>query len=85
MRAGDKIAGVGFSGSASDPQLHFALTDGPNELASEGIVCTFDGYRTLGRYSDVSQMGAMPWVPAPSEKAMRSAMPADLTVVRWGR
>jgi murein DD-endopeptidase len=85
VRAGDKIAEVGFSGSASDPQLHFALTDGPDELASEGLAYAFDSYRSLGRYSDVSQMGAMPWVPAPSEKAMRSAMPSALSVVQWGR
>lgn len=85
VRAGDKIAEVGFSGSASDPQLHFALTDGPDELASEGIAYGFDSYRSLGRYSDVSQMGSMPWVPAAPEKAMRSAMPSALSVVHWGR
>jgi murein DD-endopeptidase len=85
VRAGEKIAEVGFSGSASDPQLHFALTDGPDELASEGLAYAFESYRALGRYSDVSQMGTMPWAPAPSEKAMRSAMPSALSVVRWGR
>lgn len=85
VRAGDKIAEVGFSGSASDPQLHFALTDGPDELASEGMAYTFDGYRALGRYNDVSQMGVMPWTPASTEKAMRSTMPGALSVVQWGR
>jgi murein DD-endopeptidase len=85
VRAGDKIAEVGFSGSASDPQLHFALTDGPVELASEGLAYTFNRYRVLGRYGDVSQMGVVPWTPAPSEMDMRSAMPSSLSVVQWIR
>lgn len=85
VRAGEKIAEVGFSGSASDPQLHFALTDGPEELASEGIAYAFDRYHPLGRYSDVSQVGSMPWVPALSGKAIRSAMPSSLAVVQWDR
>jgi murein DD-endopeptidase MepM/ murein hydrolase activator NlpD len=85
VRAGDKIAEVGFSGSASDPQLHFALTDGPDELASEGLAYTFDRYRVLGRYSDVSQMGTVPWTLAASKTAMRSAMPSSLSVVQWAR
>lgn len=85
VRAGDKIAQVGFSGSASDPQLHFALTDGPDELASEGVAYVFEGYRSLGRYGDVSQMGTSPWLPLAAEKAMRAAMPSALNVVAWGR
>lgn len=85
VRAGDKIAEVGFSGSASDPQLHFALTDGPDELASEGLAYTFDRYRSLGRYGEVSQMGTLPWTAAPSERVMRAAMPSSLSVVTWGR
>lgn len=35
VTAGGMIAEVGLSGSASDPPLHFTLTDGPDELASE--------------------------------------------------
>jgi len=84
VRAGDKIAEVGFSGSASDPQLHFALTDGPDELASEGLAYTFDRYRSLGRYGDVSQIGSAPWPPAASQRLMRSAVPSALSVVQWG-
>lgn len=85
VRAGDKLAEVGFSGSASDPQLHFALTDGPDELASEGLAYTFEAYRSLGGYRDVSEMNAVPWVAAPAKKLMRSSMPAPLSVVEWGR
>lgn len=85
VRAGEKIAEVGFSGSASDPQLHFALTDGPDELASEGLAYVFDQYRSLGRYGDVAQVGSMPWDPAPPVKTMRAAMPSSMSVVQWGR
>jgi murein DD-endopeptidase len=84
VKAGEKIAEVGFSGSASDPQLHFALTDGPQELASEGLAYTFDRYRPLGRYGDISQMGRGPWSAAGPEQVMRSAMPSALSVVHWG-
>lgn len=85
VRASDKLAEVGFRGSASDPQLHFALTDGPDELASEGIAYVSDRYRSLGRYGEVSQPGSVPWMPASSEKVTRSAMPAALSVVQWSR
>jgi murein DD-endopeptidase len=83
VRAGEKIAEVGFSGSASDPQLHFALTDGPDELASEGIAYAFDRYRSLGRYGDVSQVGSAPWTPAPAQRLLRGSMPASMSVVQW--
>lgn len=82
VKAGDRIAEVGFSGSASDPQLHFALTDGPVELASEGIAYTFNRYRLLGRFNDISQIGASGWTPAP-DKTSRNVMPAPLSVLRW--
>lgn len=85
VKAGDKLAEVGFSGSASDPQLHFALTDGPDELASEGLAYEFDRYRLLGRYADVAQVGAMPWVAASPQTTKRSAMPAPMAVVEWFR
>jgi hypothetical protein len=45
----------------------------------------FDGYRALGRYGDVSQVGSMPWKPASSAKTMRAAMPSAMSVVQWSR
>ncbi len=83
VRAGDKIAEVGFSGSASDPQLHFALTDGPEEMASEGLACTFDRYRLLGQFDDVSRIGKAAWTPARPVRELRASMPGGLGVVRW--
>lgn len=82
VQAGDKIAEVGFSGSASNPQLHFALTDGPVELASEGVAYAFDRYRLLGGFSDVSQIGVSPWTPAP-DRTVRGLMPAAMSVLHW--
>lgn len=83
VKAGDVIAEVGFSGSASDPQLHFALTDGPDELASEGIAYTFDRYSLLGGYGDVAQIGADVWTAAEPGKQAQALMPAALSVVQW--
>jgi murein DD-endopeptidase len=83
VRAGQKIAEVGFSGSASDPQLHFALTDGPIELASEGLAYVFDRFRSLGRYADITEVGSTPWTPITPAKTLRAAMPSSLSVVTW--
>ena len=83
VRAGDRIAQVGFSGSASNPQLHFALTDGPDELASEGIAYTFARYRLLGTFDDVSRIGQGMWTPAGAPQEVRASMPAGMSVVRW--
>jgi murein DD-endopeptidase len=84
VKAGDIIAEVGFSGSASDPQLHFALTDGSDELASEGLAYTFDRYRLLGRYGDVAQIGAGAWTPSDQSGGDAQAiMPAGMSVLQW--
>lgn len=83
VKAGEKIAEVGFSGSASDPQLHFALTDGPEELASEGLAYTFGRYRLLGGYDDVSLIGTTGWTPSAEPAPARATMPAPMRVIEW--
>lgn len=84
VKRGQKIAEVGFSGSASDPQLHFALTDGPDERSSEGVAYTFQRHRLLGRYADVADIGRMPWTPEASARDdVRASMPAGMSVVAW--
>lgn len=85
VTAGEKTAEVGFSGSASDPQLHFALTDGPVELASEGVAYTFAGYRLLGRFDGVESIGTTPWQPVAGEAERRGTMPSGMSVVHWGK
>jgi murein DD-endopeptidase len=82
VRSGEKIAEVGFSGSASDPQLHLAITDGPEELASEGLAYTFESYRLLGRFTDVSEIGRA-WAPVERRESSRGTIPAALSVLRW--
>lgn len=86
VRKGDTIAQVGFSGSASDPQLHFHLGDAPDALAAEGLPFVIERFRTLGRYGDIAKMGRQPWVsPAdgtPAER--RREMPAGNSVVDFG-
>jgi len=83
VKSGDKIAEVGFSGSASDPQLHFALTDGPEELASEGVACTFTQYRLLGGFDDASRIGTTGWTPSPGPAPARPVMPTPMSVIEW--
>lgn len=85
VRKGDTIAQVGFSGSASDPQLHFHLGDAPDALAAEGLPFVFDRFRTLGRYGDIAKLGRQPWASdegAPVER--RREMPAGNSVVEFG-
>lgn len=86
VRKGDTIAQVGFSGSASDPQLHFHLGDAPDSLAAEGLPFVFDRFRTPGRYADIAKLGRQPWMPSdqgtPAER--RREMPAGNSVVEFG-
>lgn len=86
VRKGDTIAEVGFSGSASDPQLHFHLGDAPDSLAAEGLPFVFERFRTLGRYGDIAKLGRQAWTPHdptdPPER--RREMPAGNSVVDFG-
>lgn len=86
VRKGDKIAEVGFSGSASDPQLHFHLGDAPDSLAAEGLPFVFERFRTLGRYGDIAKLGRQGWTPrddaAPAER--RREMPSGNSIVDFG-
>lgn len=63
VRKGEKIAEVGFTGSASDPQLHFNLADGPAALGSEGLPFAIERFRSLGRYARIEDVGTQPWTP----------------------
>ncbi|MBB1061604.1 M23 family metallopeptidase [Marilutibacter spongiae] len=79
---GDKIAEVGFSGGASAPQLHFAITDAVDEHASEGLPFHFDAFELSGRYADPSRAGSEPWTAAGAAAGTRrDEMPARGAVV----
>lgn len=77
VRRGETIAQVGFSGSASAPQLHFSVTDGAVENASEGLPYRLDAFEFIGIYADAARMGSGPWDPAGTAAGPRTAeMPA---------
>jgi hypothetical protein len=45
VRGGDEIGAVGFSGEALYPHLHYSVTNGAKELASEGLPNYFNDYK----------------------------------------
>jgi murein DD-endopeptidase MepM/ murein hydrolase activator NlpD len=45
VRAGEEIGSVGFSGQAMYPHLHYSVTNGAQELASEGLPNYFNDYK----------------------------------------
>ncbi|HSX62299.1 MAG TPA: M23 family metallopeptidase [Tahibacter sp.] len=87
VRKGETIAQVGFSGSASDPQLHFHLGDAPDALAAEGLPFVFDRFRALGRYGDIAKLGRQVWLSLddgmPDER--KREMPVGNGVVEFGK
>lgn len=84
VRRGDKIAEVGFSGSASDPQLHFHLSDGAG-AASEGVPFAIEAFRALGGYGEIAGVGNAPWTPRsdPATAPRRRELPAGNSVVMF--
>lgn len=83
VKQSQTLAKVGFSGSASRPQLHFALTDGPEERKSNGIPYVFDSYLSLGKLADVSLLGQQEWKKYPVPEAYKLSTPASMTVVTF--
>lgn len=45
VKTGDEIAEVGFSGSVVFPHLHYSVTNGAKEMASEGLPNYFNDYK----------------------------------------
>jgi murein DD-endopeptidase MepM/ murein hydrolase activator NlpD len=45
VNAGDEVGRVGFSGQAMYPHLHYSVTNGAKELASEGLPNYFNNYK----------------------------------------
>lgn len=86
VRRGQKIAEVGFTGSASNPQLHFNLADGASALGSEGLPFAIDRFRVLGSYPHVEDVGTAPWTPRPTgDDAREHELPAGNSVVMFGK
>lgn len=84
VRKGQVIAEVGFTGSASDPQLHFNLADGARALGSEGLPFAIDRFRSLGGYARIEDVGHQSWMPRGDGDAVRTReLPAGNSVVRF--
>jgi murein DD-endopeptidase len=84
VRKGQTIAEVGFTGSASDPQLHFNLADGASALGSEGLPFAIERFRSLGRQARIEDLGHQPWTPRQDGEAARTReLPAGNSVVRF--
>lgn len=86
VRKGDVLASVGFSGSASNPQLHFHLGDAPDALAAEGLPFVLERFDALGRYDDIATLGRQAWQPLAdtAARARQREMPAGNSVVHFG-
>ena len=84
VRKGQTIAEVGFTGSASDPQLHFNLADGASALGSEGLPFAIDRFRSLGRQARIEDVGRQPWTLRQDGEAARTReLPEGNSVVRF--
>jgi murein DD-endopeptidase MepM/ murein hydrolase activator NlpD len=82
VHRGETIAEVGFTGSASDPQLHFNLSDGASTLGSEGLPFALDRFHSLGAYARIDDVGRAPWTPRrEDEDTRRNELPAGNSVV----
>jgi murein DD-endopeptidase len=84
VRKGQKIAEVGFTGSASDPQLHFNLADGASALGSEGLPFAIERFRALGAYARIADVGRTPWTLRDGgSQARERELPAGNSVVTF--
>lgn len=68
VQKGQVIAQVGFSGDATEPHLHFHVSDSPRPVAGEGLPCFFGGFRVIGRVTDWNGFGSQRWTDLPPRR-----------------
>jgi murein DD-endopeptidase MepM/ murein hydrolase activator NlpD len=81
VRQGQVLGLVGNTGNASEPHLHFQVTDGPEPLFSQGLPYVFDSFQLQARV-DVSGEEAV-IVPEPEPRLLENRLPLDLDIVAF--
>lgn len=82
VKRGEVIGRVGLTGQGSAPHLHFHVASSISPLGSEGLPFLLDGYRTIGRYAAIEDLGKGAWPPV-TAAGTGPSLPASNSVVRF--
>lgn len=83
VKKGDVIGALGFTGSASEPHLHFHIADRLSVLGAEGRPFVFSDFTLLGGYPSIAAFGrGDPWEKVKGG-AKENVMPGPNSVVSF--
>lgn len=85
VRRGQVIGRLGNSGNTNGAHLHFNITDGPSQEATQGLPFVFDAFELLGKTTPDIALGAEPSSERPrfSPSKRGKQLPLDGAVVRF--